>query len=320
MRTAHTPIEVGVVRRLIWLMMLVLPGWIAPTPAPADVRVFACEPEWAALAREVGGDRISAFSATSDRQDPHHIRARPSLIARIRQADLVFCSGGGLEVGWLPILLQRGAPARVQPGQLGHLMAVDHVTVLEKPTVVDRSLGDIHPEGNPHVHLDARNIVPLAREVARRLSAIDAENAPTYVERADAFVRAWQGTLADWQARAKSLRGMSVVVHHKTWSYLLNWLGLNEVASLEVRPGIPPTPAHLSRLLQSMRTNPAAAILRTPHDPPGAAKWLSDKTGIVVLVPSYTVAKNAGPGALRTMFDEIVNQLIAVRARPNAGN
>ena len=163
-------------RRLLLLLLLAAPGWAMPTPASADVKVFACEPEWAALAREIGGDKIVAFSATSHRQDPHHIRARPSLISRIRQADLVICSGGGLEIGWLPILMRRGAPVRVQPGQIGHLMAADHVTVLEKPAVVDRSLGDVHPEGNPHVHLDARNIIPLAREVARRLSQIDAAN------------------------------------------------------------------------------------------------------------------------------------------------
>ncbi len=312
------PFEQRIMRGVFLLFLLIAPGWVLPTPAAADVKVFACEPEWAALAREVGGDKVSVFSATSDRQDPHYIRARPSLIARIRQADLLFCSGGGLEIGWLPILLQRGAPARVQPGQSGYLMAVDHVTVLEKPRVVDRSLGDIHPEGNPHVHLDARNIAPLAREVAERLSRIDSANASTYRKGADRFIRSWQEALSDWRAKARPLKGMPVVVHHKTWSYLVNWLGLNEVATLEARPGIPPTPAHLNRLLSSMKSRPAAAILRTPYDPPDAAKWLSDKTGIAVLVPPYTVTKDAAPGALRTMFDEIINQLVTVQSVSHA--
>ena len=313
------PIEARLMPRILILLMLALPGWVTSIPVRADVKVFACEPEWAALAREVGGDKVSAFSATSHRQDPHYIRARPSLIARIRQADLVFCSGGGLEVGWLPILLQRGAPVRVQPGQLGHLMAVDHVTVREKPRIVDRSLGDIHPEGNPHVHLDARNIVPLAREVARRLSAIDVANASTYSNRADRFVAGWQDALADWQARARSLRGLPVVVHHKTWTYLIDWLGLNEVETLEAKPGIPPTPAHLNSLLKLMRSQPAEAILRTPYDPPDAANWLSEKTGIVVSVPPYTVHRDAGPGALRVMFDEIIKLLTTVRPMSHAG-
>ncbi|MDP6875971.1 MAG: zinc ABC transporter substrate-binding protein [Alphaproteobacteria bacterium] len=305
-------------KRLLLLLLLAAPGWALPAPAWADVKVFACEPEWAALAREVGGDRVTAFSATSDRQNPHYIRARPSLIARIRRADLVICSGGGLEVGWLPILMRRGAPARVQPGQIGYMMAADHVTVLEKPAVVDRSLGDVHPEGNPHVHLDARNIITLAQEVAKRLSQIDAANATTYYQRTADFVRTWETAMADWQARAKPLNGMPVVTHHKTWSYLLDWLGLKEVASLEVRPGIPPTPAHLSSLLASMRTQPAAAILRTPFDPPDAAAWLSEKTGITVLVPPYTVTKDAGPGALRAMFEKTVAQLAAAHSASNA--
>lgn len=277
-------------------------GMALASPAIADLRIFACEPEWAALARDIGGDKVDAFAATHARQDPHHIRARPSLIARIRRADLVFCSGAGLEVGWLPLLMQRGARARVQPGQDGHLMAANIVPKVEKPAVIDRSLGDIHPEGNPHVHLDPNNILLIARELSRRLIKLDAANSDYYRKRMAQFEKGWAATIAALTSRASKLSGMRVIVHHKSYSYLIRWIGLKEVATLEVKPGIPPTASHLNRLLQIARTQNVKAILRTPYDPSTPSEWLSGKTGIAALMLPYTVGKDAGPGALATLF------------------
>ena len=251
-------------------------------PASADIRVFACEPEWAALAREVGGARIEAFSATHARQDPHHIRARPSLIASMRRSDLLFCSGGGLEVGWLPILLQQGASANLQPGRRGNLMAAEHVAVLEKP------------------------------------ADIDGANAAAYRKQAEDFAREWARSLAAWEERAKKLKGMPVIAHHKSWAYLFQWLGLKEVATLEPRPGIQPTPGHLADLLRLSRAQPVKAILRTPYDSPEASDWLSARTGIPVLTLPYTVGVDAGPGALRTLFDETISRLEGAHSRSNA--
>lgn len=291
------------------LTAIALLGMAFASPASADLRVFACEPEWAALSREVGGGTLTAFSATHKRQDPHHVRAKPSLIAAMRRADLLFCSGAGLEVGWLPILLRQSAPASLQPGKTGHLMAADHVNVLEIPTVIDRSLGDIHPEGNPHVHLDPRNIIPLARELSRRLAIVDPPNAAAYARQADDFGRGWEQKLAGWEERAAKLKGMPVIVHHKSWAYLVEWLGLKQVATLEPRPGIQPTPSHLNAVLQTARAQPVKAILRTPYDPPDASEWLSAKVGVPALALSYTVEKNAAPGSLAAMFDEMLTQL-----------
>ena len=287
----------------------VLSGMALPSPAAADIRVFACEPEWASLAREIGGGKVDAFSATHAGQDPHYIRARPSLIARIRRADLLFCSGGGLEVGWLPILLQRGAPARIQPGQPGYLLATEHVTVLEKPKILDRSLGDIHPEGNPHVHLDARNMIPLARELSRRLALTDSGNKAVFTQRTAAFERSWDQALSGWKNRAARLKGMPVIVHHKSWTYLVEWLGLHQIATLEQKPGIPPTAGHLNDLLKLARSRTVKAILRTPYDSPDASKWLSEKTSIPAVVLPYTVSRDAGPGALRTLFEQTITLL-----------
>ena len=164
---------------------------LSPAAADAEVRILACEPEWAALAEEIGGDDVTVHSATHGRQDAHHIRARPSLIAKVRRAKILFCSGADLEVGWLPVLLERGGGRIVQPGQPGNIMAADHVEVLERPTVLDRSLGDIHPGGNPHVHLDPRNMAILAEVLTERLSQIDPERASAYWQRLASFQARW---------------------------------------------------------------------------------------------------------------------------------
>src|SRR3954470_13925806 len=171
-------------------------------PAHANLNVFACEPEWAALAQEIGGDKVSVYSATTARQDPHHIEARPSLIARIRSADLVVCSGSELEIGWLPLLLTQSGNSRVQPGSPGYLEASRYVLRLEVPTVVDRSMGDVHPGGNPHIQSDPRNIAKVARVLAERLAQLDAANAATYRSRAEAFDKRWAEAIVRWEKQA----------------------------------------------------------------------------------------------------------------------
>ena len=294
-------------------MLFVALGMALPSPSAATINVFACEPEWAALAREIGGNKVIAYSATHAGQDPHHIRARPSLIARIRRADLVFCSGAGLEVGWLPLLMQRGARSGVQPGQSGNLMAASHVTVLEKPQILDRSMGDIHPEGNPHVHLDPNNLAILARELTKRLVLIDAGNANHYRNRLAAFNKEWGQLLVKWRAQTHALVGMAVVVHHKSFTYLFRWLSLNEAGTLEVKPGIPPTASHLNSILNITKQQKVKAILRAPYDSSDASQWLARKTGIPAIELPYTVARDAGPGALANLFERTIQLLSKAR-------
>ncbi|MEE2997997.1 MAG: zinc ABC transporter substrate-binding protein [Pseudomonadota bacterium] len=289
-------------------------GMALSSPAAADLRIFACEPEWAALAREVGGDKVDAYSATHARQDPHNIRAKPSLISRIRRADLVFCSGADLEVGWLPLLLQRGARASVQPGMAGNLMAAEHVSVLEKPAVVDRSMGDVHPGGNPHVHLNPKNILVIVKELGQRMCSLDPDNANYYRDRLRAFTKSWHASMDRWEDRAKKLAGMSVIAHHKSFSYLFDWIGIDEIATLEVKPGIPPTVSHLNGLLRTTRSRNVRAILRAPYDPSDGSGWLSSKTGIRQVELPYTVERNASPGSLSTMFERTISLLEGAHA------
>src|SRR5262245_15948011 len=173
----------------IAVIVAALACWSAP--AHAAVAVLTCEPEWTALAKEIGGTLVSAESATTPEQDPHYIQARPSLIAKVRKAALVVCTGADLEVGWLPLLLRQAGNAAVQPGQPGYLNAADFVELLEKPSSVDRSLGDVHPYGNPHLQMDPRNIAKVGAALADRLAMIDSANASTYQQRYKDFAARW---------------------------------------------------------------------------------------------------------------------------------
>ena len=283
------------------------------SPAAAEINVFACEPEWAALTKELGGDKVEVFSATTARQDPHYIRAKPSLIAAVRKADLIVCSGASLEIGWLPLLLQKSGSQNTQPGSNGYLLAADYVQTIEKPQRLDRSEGDVHPEGNPHLHLNPHNIARVAEELTKRLSSLESSNSSFFRQRFEQFLIRWNEALARWESRAKSLKGAWVVVHHKSLSHLIDWLGLQEVGSLEPKPGIPPSSAHLESLLLALKSMPPNFILRTPFDPADASSWLSEKTGSPAIILPYTVGGNDESVDLFTLFDSTLDLLTKVK-------
>jgi zinc/manganese transport system substrate-binding protein len=283
----------------------------AAHPALADLKVFACEPEWAALAQELGGDKLSVYSATTALQDVHHIEARPSLIARARSADLMVCTGADLEIGWLPLLQQQAGNARIQPGTPGVLEAAQFVTRLDVPKVIDRSMGDIHPGGNPHILTDPRNIAKVADALAQRLAQLDPANAALSRARHKAFMERWQTAIARWEQQAAPLRGARVVVHHEDWTYLLNWLGMKEVASLEPKPGIPPTPGHLAELLALMQRDPAKMIIYAAYNDPKAAEFLSSRSKIPAVMLPFTVGGSDKARDLLSLFDDTIARLLA---------
>lgn len=279
-------------------------------PAAAALNVFACEPEWASLVREIAGDKASVYAATTALQDAHRIEARPSLIARVRSADLIVCTGADLEVGWLPLLLTQTGNDKVQPGSAGYFEASQAVARLEVPKFVDRSLGDIHPSGNPHVHTDPRNITKIAEALAERLAQVDAANAATYRLRAKSFLERWQSAIKRWEEQAAPLKGMPVVVYHKDWTYLREWLGFREVGSLEPKPGLPPTPGHLAELVSRMQREPARVIIYSAYSNPKAAEFLSERARIPAVMLPFTVGGTEKAGDLFGLFDDTIARLL----------
>lgn len=284
---------------------------IVATPLHAALSIFACEPEWAALAEAVGGSYVKTYAATTPQQDPHFVQARPSLIAKVRNADLVICTGAELEQGWLPVLLQRARNPRVQPGQPGHLAAADYVAKLEVPERLDRAEGDIHAQGNPHIQTDPRNLLVVTRAIAERLAALDAAHAAAYWQRLNDFETRWLKAMAGWEQKGASLLGKRVVVHHREWIYLLDWLGMEQAATLEPKPGVPPSAGYLAELKSQLEARPAALIIRSPLADERPSLWLSEQTGLPTVVLPQTVGATDDAKDLFAWFDAVLARLTA---------
>ena len=291
---------------------LLLAVLFAAQPAAAALNIFACEPEWGALAKELGGDKVSIYTAVGPLQDPHHIEARPSLIARARSADLMVCTGAELEVGWLPLVRTQSGNAKIQAGQPGDFEAARFVTMLEIPQALDRAQGDVHAAGNPHLHLDPRNIAKVAAALALRMAQLDAAEAGHYRTRAQAFAQRWQAALERWEKQAAPLKGVAIVVYHKDLSYLINWLGMREAGALEPKPGLPPTTTHLSDLLARLAQAPAAAIVRSAYADPRAGEWLSARAKIPTLMLPFTVGGSDKAQDLFGLFDDTLARLLTI--------
>ncbi len=280
------------------------------TPLSANaLNVFACEPEWGALVKELAGDIVEITVATTAFQDPHQLQARPSLIAAVRRADLLICTGAQLEIGWLPLLLRRSANPHIQVGDPGYFLAANFVRKIEIPKLVDRSQGDIHPQGNPHVHLDPRNIQRLASALAKRLAEIDRSGSSVYESRLNDFQDRWSAAMLRWEDESADLAGLRLVSHHRSFSYLAAWLDLDIVATLEPKPGIPPSGAHLARLLEQLTPDPPAGVIRTPYSNEKPSAWLSERLGTAELQLPYTIGGTDDVVDLFTLFDETIRLL-----------
>jgi zinc/manganese transport system substrate-binding protein len=279
-------------------------------PCAAALNIFACTPEWGALARELGGDKVTVYNATTALQDPHRIEARPSLIARARSADLVVCTGAELEIGWLPLVQQQSGNSRIQSGRPGYFEAADFVALIEKPARLDRSLGDIHAAGNPHIHLDPRNIAEVAAGLGERLAALDAKEAQHYRDRTRAFLDRWREATARWEKQAAPLKGFPLVVHHKTLSYLVAWLGMREVGALEPKPGLPPSTGSLMELLAKLKQMPAKAIVRAAYEDPRPSEWLAQRAAIPAVMLPYTVGGSDKAKDLFSLYDDTLARLL----------
>jgi len=279
----------------------------------AALNVFATVPEWGALAQELGGDKLKVFVATNALQDPHHVEAKPSLITRARNADLVIASGAELEVGWLPLVLRESGNSKVMPGQPGYFEAAQQVRMLEVPQRLDRADGDVHAGGNPHIQTGARNFLPVGSALAQRLAELDPANAAAYQAGYKAFAEKWQAALARWEKQAAPLRGVPVAVQHKAFVYLSDWLGLREIATLEPKPGVDPSAAYLSKLAAQFAAkdgNAPRMVLRSIYNSPRAADWISEKSGVPVVILPFTVGGSERAKDLFGLFDDSIERLL----------
>ena len=296
-------------KRLIQVIAISL-FLMASQAANAALNVFACEPEWGALATELGGDKVNVFNATNAQQDVHHIEAKPSLVAQLRKADLLICTGAELEVGWLPVILRQSANDKLKVGKLGNFEATRFVRMLEIPTRLDRADGDVHASGNPHIQTDPRNIGKVAEALAQRLAEVDATNATFYQGRYNDFNQRWQNAIKRWQAEAAPLKGIAIVVQHKGFPYLEDWLGLKEVATLEPKPGVEPSSAHLAEVLAKLQKQPAKMVISAAYNSDRPSQWLSERAKIPAVALPFTVGGSARAEDLFSLFDDTIARLL----------
>lgn len=294
------------------LLLILLAAGFGAT-ARAAVKVLATTSDWGALSTEIGGDKVNVYVATTAMQDVHRVDAKPSLVARARTADLVVATGAELEIGWLPVLVRESGNPRIQPGQPGYFEAAGQLALLDVPTRFDRAMGDIHPQGNPHVQLDPRNIAVVAKALTARLAALDPPNEAYYSQRGRDFDARWREAIAKWETRAAPLRGAPIVVMHKDQVYLCHWLGLVEAAAIEPKPGVPPNAGYLGELVSKLSASPPRMILRNAYNDPKAADWLAERIHVPVVLLPFSVGGTPRAKDLFGLFDDTIDRLLAVK-------
>jgi zinc/manganese transport system substrate-binding protein len=284
-----------------WLSLMLLLGLVLPAAAQEKLQVVTTIETFADFARRVGGDEVEVQSLSHGYQDPHFVEAKPNLMVVLNRADLLLRVGLDLEIGWLPPLVLGSRNEKIQPGQQGDLELSTVIEPLDVPTTkVDRSQGDIHPMGNPHYWLPPVNAVRCAKGIRDRLEQLRPQRKAYFEAQFKQFVEELKAKAANWEAMAKSLSGLKIVTYHRSWSYVSKWLHLDEVGYIEDRPGIPPSPAHLARLIQTMRAQGVRVILVEDFYNRSIAESVASKTAAKVVSSPSDVG--ATP-AIKTYFD-----------------
>jgi len=272
--------------------------------AHAKVEVVTTVPDLAALARVVGGDKVSITSLSLPTQDPHFVDAKPSLVLKLNKADLLIAIGLDLEVGWLPVLQNGARNPKVATGGKGYLECAQHVKLLEIPTkAIDRSMGDIHPGGNPHYLFDPRQAARCTQAIAAKLGELDPGNAKLYAANTKAFLAKLDTARADWEKRMAPFKGHSVITFHRSWNYLVDWLQLVSIGELEPKPGIPPTSRHVAALLQLGKAKGVKCVIQEAFYPDKTGRLVANKLGGQVVL----LAGGSDVGAGETYIDHMTH-------------
>ncbi len=268
---------------------LLAPGSAAQAGAESKLKIVTSTTDLAALAQEVGGDRVEVESIARGYQDPHYVEAKPSFLLKLRKADLLLAVGLQLEIGWLPPLITQCGNPRIQPGAPGYFDASQFAEILEIPTTqVTRAMGDVHPLGNPHYWLDPENGLRIARGIQQKLAAMRPEDAGSFAQRYESLRQRLADAQQRWDEQMKPYRGRKVVTYHRSWPNFTKHFGLDVVGYVEPRPGIPPSPGHTVELIRMMKRENIKLILVEPYFDLKTPNAVARETGaqVVVLLPS----------------------------------
>lgn len=258
--------------------------WLWPREARADLKIVTTVPTLASLAKDIGREHVSVESLALHTQDPHFVDAKPSLALALNKADLLIAVGLGLEIGWLPTLQTGARNAAIQVGADGYLEVASFVSLLEQTGKADRSQGDIHPGGNPHFLYDPVRVAKVAKGLSNRMAKLDPDNAAAYKNHYRDFVMRLEKARKGWEKRLADSKGAKVIGYHKSWAYLTAWLGLKQIAFLEPKPGIPPSPSHVAKVVVTAKSQGAKLILQESYYPSATANLVAKKSGARVIV------------------------------------
>ena len=292
------------------LLSLLVLSWSGP--ALAKIKVVTTLPSFADIAENVGGDEVDVTSLTKGTQDPHFVDAKPDLILYLNRANLLIRAGLGLEDGWLPPLVTGSRNGSIQNGSDGSLDVSTLMELKETPKgPVDRSQGDVHPGGNPHFMLDPRNGVILANGIANRLAGIDPSKAEYFRKRAENYSKDLKQRTEAWKKALKPIEGKPIVTYHKSWVYFSEWAGLKEVGTVEPKPGIPPSPAHVVKTINLIREKKITLIIMEPFYPKGVTQEVAKETNAKLLILPAEVHGTPEAKTYFGLFDAIVKALTA---------
>ena len=281
-------------------------------PAQAKINVVASTPDLGSIAREIGGDRVEVTSLAKGTEDPHFVDAKPSFIRILNQAEVLIEGGADLEVGWLPPLILSARNPKIQLGRPGRIIAADVIRLIELPTgPIDRSLGDVHPFGNPHFTLDPLNGRSIARLIANRLCEISSGDCPAFKDQLKKFEEKIDTRLGPWQSQMAPLKGTKVVTYHKSYSYFAERFGVRVVNTIEPKPGIPPSAAHVRDLVTQMKAEGVRIIMIEPNSERKTPSFLAQETGAKVAIVPSMVGAAKGAEDYFGLFDAMVQTLVA---------
>jgi zinc/manganese transport system substrate-binding protein len=264
-----------------------------PAAAADKLEAVTTTADLASLMKEVGGDRVNVTSIARGYQDPHFVEPKPSFLLLLRKADLLAVIGLDLEIGWLPPLIDQSRNARIRPGSNGYIDLSRGVEILDRPAAVNRSMGDVHPQGNPHYWLDPANAVRMAMQLESRLSQLRPADSSYFKERLNDFKLRMNEADKRWRATLAPFRGAKIVTYHNSWPNFVRRYGLDVVGYVEPKPGVPPSPSHTFNLINMMKEQKVKAILMEPYFDHKTPQSIADRTGasLVVIYPSVGGAK-----------------------------
>ncbi|MDD5678878.1 MAG: metal ABC transporter substrate-binding protein [Kiritimatiellae bacterium] len=276
----------------------------------AKLNVVSTTADFGSIAQEIGGDLVHVIVLAKPTEDPHFVDAKPSYIAKIARADVLIEGGAELEMGWLPPLIDGARNSKIELGRPGRVLCAEGLALLEVPTTLDRSEGDIHAMGNPHFMTDPMNARHAAERICAALSIVDLDHSAAYRQNLDAFVKRLDGRLASWQKQMAPFQGKSVVAYHNSWPYFANRFGVKIDIFLEPKPGIPPTPAHLADVITHMKAEQIGVILVEPYQNRKTADKVSAQTDAVIVdFAQYPGGVKGSEAGYVELIDYLVNTL-----------